>query len=44
VNEDVKINRGLWLLTERMAELKTGNEWFAADTLTRDEVRHLELT
>lgn len=43
VNEDVKINRGLWLLTERMAELKTGNEWFAADNLTESELRQLDI-
>lgn len=40
VNEDVRINRGLWLLTEQFAALKTG--WFDADTLTADESRILE--
>lgn len=37
VNEDVKINRGLWLLTERMAALKTGSAWLADDQLTQGE-------
>lgn len=37
VNEDVKINRGLWLLTERMATLKTGRACLADDQLTQRE-------
>ena len=46
VTEDVKLNRGLWRLTEHFAALKTGQQpagWFESDELTAHEERALEL-
>lgn len=44
VNEDVKTNRALWLLTEKFAQLKQpAAGWFEADELTTNEAHTLEL-
>ena len=45
VTEDVKLNRGLWRLTEHFAALKTGQPagGFESDELTANEAHALEL-